>query len=228
MHSKVFAICLLATLCTTLPAQNRKNPVSGVVVDSLTGQPMANVNVSITSTSGGGITNENGRFSLELPRIPAVLYFSYVGYGIGSYQVEKSGEKNIRVVLMPETREIGEVTITAEKIAKVIRGDTLNILDYEIDGDRLMLLASPYKHQSDLRIYLTTLGGDTLDFIKVKKAGKQIKYPENMSPQTEFLMRDFTDEFNISPAFSKLMKVSIISRFIYIPDKQNADLRFVH
>ena len=52
---------------------------------------------------------------------------------------------------MQETQEIGEVTVSAQKIAKVIRGDTLNILDYEVDGDRLILFASPYKRANDLR-----------------------------------------------------------------------------
>ncbi len=45
-----------------------------------------------------------------------------------------------------------------------------------MDGNRLILLASPYKHQSELRIYLTTLEGKTLDYMQVKNAGKQIKY----------------------------------------------------
>ncbi|MCX6225682.1 MAG: carboxypeptidase-like regulatory domain-containing protein [Bacteroidia bacterium] len=193
---RAFAICLLFTVCTTLPAQNRKYQVSGLVTDSLTGKPMANVNISIVGTSGGGITNEAGQFSLQIPRIPSILYFSYVGYGIGSYQVEKSGAKNVRIALIPETQEIEEVTISAQKIAKVIRGDTLNILDYEIDGGYLILFASPLKHQSDLRIYLTTLQGEPLDFIQVKKAGKQIKYPEIPEIQTEYILRDFTGQVN--------------------------------
>ncbi len=193
---RVMAILLLLGISISLTAQNRKYPVSGVVTDSITGQPLANVNITIVGTAGGGITNQNGGFSLTLIRVPSILYFSYLGYGIGSYQVEKSGERNIRIALVPETQEIGEVIISAEKIAKVIRGDTLNIIDYEIDGDRIILLASPYRHQTDLRLYLTTLTGDTLDNMKVKKPGKSIKYPEKMDPQTEFLLRDFTGQVN--------------------------------
>jgi len=190
-------LLVLLAIHSTLPAQNRKYPVSGSVADAVTGQPMSNVNISIVGTSRGGTTNQAGEFSLNLARIPSILYFSHVGYSINSYRVEKTGEKNIRILLEPETQAIEEVTITAEqKIAKVIHGDTLNILDYEIDGDRLIIFASPYRNQADLRIYLTNLQGDTLDYVKVKKAGKQIKYPENMSSQTEFLLRDFTGQVN--------------------------------
>ncbi|MDD4646067.1 MAG: carboxypeptidase-like regulatory domain-containing protein [Bacteroidales bacterium] len=211
---KIIAILFLVVVGNTLPAQSQKYSVSGVVIDSVTGQPMANVNISVVGTTGGGITNQAGEFSLRLVRIPSILYFSHVGYSIGSCQIEKAGEKNIRITLIPEIREIEEVTVRAEKkIAKVIRGDTLNILDYELDGDRLILLASPYRNQADLRIYLTNLHGNTLDYIKVKKAGKQIQYPEIMSLQTEFLIRDFTGQVNyldkecvheVSHAFDKL------------------------
>jgi hypothetical protein len=193
---KFFTILLLSAVCTALPAQNRKYPVSGVVVDSLTGKPMANVNISIAGALGGGITDEAGLFRLELTRIPVVLYFSHLGYSIGSWQVVRSGEKDIRILLMPETLEIGEVTVSAQKIAKVIRGDTLNVLDYEIDGDRLILFASPHKHMNDLRIYLTTLSGEPLDYIQVTRAGKWFYDPETRTPTIEYLRRDFTGQVN--------------------------------
>jgi hypothetical protein len=193
---KFFTILLLSAVCTALPAQNRKYSVSGVVVDSLSGQPLANVNISIAGASGGGITNEAGLFRLELNRIPVVLYFSHVGYSICSWQVERSGEKDIRILLMPETQEIGEVTVSAQKIAKVIRGDTLNVLDYEINGDRLILFASPHKHMNDLRIYLTTLSGEPLDYIQVSRAGKWFYDPETRTPTIEYLRQDFTGQVN--------------------------------
>ncbi len=191
-HFRIVAICLLLAVCNLAHGQNRKYAVSGQVVDSVTSLPLANVNISIVGTSSGGTTNAAGEFSLTVNRLPAVLYFSYVGYEIGSYQVEKSGEKNIRIELVPEVQEIDEVTVRGERISKVIRGDTLNIFDYEISGDRIFLLASPYRQTYDQRIYLATLNGDTLDHISVKRAGKQIKFSDEMMPRYDFLFRDFT------------------------------------
>jgi hypothetical protein len=199
MFKPIFATTLLLIFLAfnaTLPAQNRKYPVSGSVADAVTGQSMPNVNISIVGTSRGGTTNQAGEFSLSLVRIPSVLYFSYVGYSIGSYQVEQSGEKNVRILLEPETQDIDEVTILGERISKVIRGDTLQIIDYEIDGDRIILFASPYRHVKDQRIYLANLNGDTLSHLNVTGAGKQIKFPEIMMPQTEYLIRDFTGQVN--------------------------------
>jgi hypothetical protein len=191
-----FLLSTLVLISTVyfLPAQNQKITVAGTVADAMTGQPLSDVNISIVGTSRGGTTNQAGEFALSLNRIPAVLYFSHMGYSIGSYQVEKTREKNIWILLEPETVEVEEVTIRAEKVSKVIRGDTLNILDYELSGNRIFLLASPYKNPNNMRIYLATLNGDTLNHVAVNKAGKQIKFPEDLMPHTEYLTRDFTGQ----------------------------------
>jgi len=97
-------------------------------------------------------------------------------------------------LLQPETSEIEEVTIRAERISKVIRGDTLNIMDYEIDGNRIVMVANPYRHQNDQRIYLTDNEGNIIDALKVDHGGKEIKIPEIMVPQTLFLFKDFTGQ----------------------------------
>jgi hypothetical protein len=194
--SKIASIIVLLALHSSLSAQTRRYLVSGSVADAATSQPMPDVNITVVGAYGGGTTNQTGQFSLSLARIPSILYFSYVGYSIGSYQVEKSGEKNVRILLEPETQEINEVTILGERISKVIRGDTLQIIDYEIDGDRIILFASPYRHVKDQRIYLASLNGDTLSHLNVTGAGKQIKFPEIMMPQTEYLIRDFTGQIN--------------------------------
>ncbi len=175
-----------------LPAQNRKIPVAGTVIDATSGQPLPGVNISVLGTSSGGITDETGKFTLSLTRIPAILYFSHVGYVITSQQVEKGGVKDIRILLEPEVRQIDAVTIRAEKISKVFKGDTIQMIDYELDGDRIILYASPYRNPKDQRLYLADLNGDTLSHLKVSKGGMQIKFPEIMIPQTDYLIRDFT------------------------------------
>ncbi|MFA5817148.1 MAG: carboxypeptidase-like regulatory domain-containing protein, partial [Bacteroidales bacterium] len=129
----VITLFFLLTGSLQSPAQNKKIQVTGSVVDATTMMPLPDVNISIVGTSGGGTTNQAGEFSLNLTRIPSILYFNYVGYSISSYQVDKSNERNIRVLLEPETKEIEEVRIRAERVSKVIRGDTLNVVDYEID-----------------------------------------------------------------------------------------------
>ena len=177
-----------------LSAQNQKIIVSGTVADTVTGQLLADVNISIVGTSVGGTTNQTGEFSLILDRIPAVLYFSHVGYAIGSYQVEKTREKDIRILLEPVSEEIEEVSVSSGKISQVLPGDTLDIMDFEIAGNRIFLLAGVYRNSRDLRLYLTDQNGDRLDSVPIRKAGVQFKLPENLTTHDEYLWHDFTGQ----------------------------------
>lgn len=53
--------------------------VTGVVMDSATGQPLAGVTIKVQGESMGTVTDSRGRFSLEVPD-GAVLEISYLGY----------------------------------------------------------------------------------------------------------------------------------------------------
>ncbi|MFA6799117.1 MAG: hypothetical protein WCR39_07455, partial [Bacteroidales bacterium] len=130
-----------------------------------------------------------------MTRIPAVLYFSHIGNRIGSYEIERKGEKDdSRIRLEPEIEMVEEDANRNESAIKVIRGDTLNIIDYEISNDKIFLCASLYRNSRDLRIVLTNLNGDFINQIPVKRAGEKIKFPEDQVPRMEYLMKDFTGQ----------------------------------
>lgn len=54
--------------------------VQGRVVDGRTSEPLAFVHVLPSGAREGATTDIDGRFSLDLPQLPATLRFSYVGY----------------------------------------------------------------------------------------------------------------------------------------------------
>ncbi|MCX6227460.1 MAG: carboxypeptidase-like regulatory domain-containing protein [Bacteroidia bacterium] len=82
-------------------------------------------------TSFGTTSNSDGYFNLKVKKLPAILFFSYLGYEVNQYQL-KSAETNVlKIYLKPEIRKIGEVTISGDRIINLIHGDTLNIVDYE-------------------------------------------------------------------------------------------------
>lgn len=180
--------------CLVLQAQQQKIAVSGTVADTVTGQMLANVDISIVGTSAGGTTNQSGEFSLILDKIPAVLYFSHVGYAIGCYQVEKARMKDIRVFLVPESQDIEEVTVRSERVSRLLPTDTLDIMDFEIAGNRIFLLGSMYRNPKDLRLFMTNLNGDRLDVVPIRNAGIQFKLPENLAPRYDYLWHDFTGQ----------------------------------
>jgi hypothetical protein len=166
--------------------------VSGHVFDAQTSAALPNVNISIVGESGGAVSNTEGYFELRVRQLPALLYFSHVGYAIDQITVTRSNRNKINLSLSPETLDIEEVMITASKVYKLPLGDTLNVTDYSFAGEnRMLLAAAPYKNRFDQYLYLTDLNGKQLARIQVPGLGKQIKVPEHMYPEKLFFFKDF-------------------------------------
>lgn len=79
-------------------------------VTSAGGQPLSGVSVSVKGSSTGGSTNEAGQFVIVAPP-NAVLVFSYVGYL--PLEIPVNSRSTINAVLQEDTKELGEVIVTA-------------------------------------------------------------------------------------------------------------------
>jgi TonB-linked SusC/RagA family outer membrane protein len=87
--------------------------VKGVVKDE-TGAPLAGVSVVVKGTSSGTQTDINGKFTLNAS--PGdVLVFSYIGY---VRQTVTVGSSAITVTLLPNSKDLNEVVVTALGITK--------------------------------------------------------------------------------------------------------------
>lgn len=75
MKRLIFAILILVS-CAAFGQEN----LSGVVRDSLTGQPLPFATVYINGTTNGTTTNEDGVFNLEKVSFPSTLVMSFMGY----------------------------------------------------------------------------------------------------------------------------------------------------
>ncbi len=110
------AFCLFFATATFTPpsyandsvvavAQQSKT-VSGMVVDEQ-GMPLLGVNVSVSGTTTGTITDLDGKFTLEVPA-GAQLTFSYIGF---IAQTLPSSSNLSRVVLKEDTQKLQEVVV---------------------------------------------------------------------------------------------------------------------
>ncbi len=72
--------------------------VTGRVVDEETNEPLQGVTVFVVGTQVGTTTNENGRFSLNVPDDAEIIAFSYVGYVRQDVTIGNRTEFNIRLV----------------------------------------------------------------------------------------------------------------------------------
>ena len=74
--------CLLIPLLFIASMSNvfSQQMITGAVVDSLTGEPLVGATVLVVGTTTGTFTDDEGKFSLNLPENAGELRFSYVGF----------------------------------------------------------------------------------------------------------------------------------------------------
>ena len=93
--------------------------LTGVVVDR-SGKPIEYANVSVPTLKRGAVSDEQGRFTLELSPGPVVLEVGQIGYQRSRVSL-KVGELNepIRVELADQPIPVAEVQVTASSFGKV-------------------------------------------------------------------------------------------------------------
>ncbi len=116
---KKIVLLLLSVLFTMgIMAQNKRNSVSGVVVDEK-GETLIGVSVVIKNNPGVGVkTDFNGNFKIKLP-VGSVLSFSYVGYKKQEFQVLKD-QANLKIVMKPADKLLEEVTVFGQRKQKKV------------------------------------------------------------------------------------------------------------
>ena len=90
--------------------------ISGIVTDANTGEPLPGVNIVVEGTSKGCISDENGKFSIEVPDQNSILIFSSIGYMVERVQV--TNQASISVSLIPDIKQLQEVVVTAMGIKR--------------------------------------------------------------------------------------------------------------
>lgn len=109
--------------------------VSGKVTDEK-GEPLPGVSIKVKGTSFGTTSDINGAFSINVPD-NAILVFSFIGYQ--AQEVAVGGKTSVTVSLVPSSKGLNEVVVTALGIKK---------------------------DEKKLGYSVTTVGGDLLDKAK--------------------------------------------------------------
>lgn len=83
--------------------------ISGRVADSESGEPLIGVSVTVVGTDQGVLTDEAGRYSLQIDATATTLRFSYVGYV--PQMIEVGDQIQIDVALDPGGLQVDEVVV---------------------------------------------------------------------------------------------------------------------
>jgi TonB-linked SusC/RagA family outer membrane protein len=146
ISSSVFSLLLLVLFSASAFAQTRR--VSGRVTVEGSGEGVASASVNVVGTSLGTYTDDQGRFSLNVPDGPVTLRIRRIGYTQKTLAVSAGAtDANItltRDVLQLETQVVtGTATsvssVNAANAVTVISGDKLNrapaqTIDYALQG----------------------------------------------------------------------------------------------
>ena len=97
--------------------------VTGIVLDSLTQEPLPSATVYINGTTQGTTTDSDGRFELKEVSFPATVVFSFVGYQAKAMELDRNPGM-LTIALSPNI-ELPEIVVSG----KANRVDKVN-LDY--------------------------------------------------------------------------------------------------
>lgn len=100
---------------TTFAEENNYITVSGVVKDKRNGKTLEHVNVSVSGSSVGIVTNADGEFSLKIEnteKVPA-LEISHIGYRNNRIHLDKAHLSDLKIYLTPHVNMLNEIVVYA-------------------------------------------------------------------------------------------------------------------
>ncbi|MCS6968976.1 MAG: SusC/RagA family TonB-linked outer membrane protein [Cytophagales bacterium] len=90
--------------------------ISGKITSGEDNAPLPGVNVLAKGTTTGVVSDGEGRYKLSVPEGVTRLVFSFVGFQ--TQEVEIGNRTSIDVVMVPDTKQLSEVVVTAQGIVR--------------------------------------------------------------------------------------------------------------
>lgn len=117
----LFVVTFFLTFQANAQISEKTNPkdviISGQVTDSKTNKPIPLVEIFISGTTRGCISDQNGMFSLKVPFIPCTIVADHVSYEAYISPINGSNNK-LEILLDPGVVSIEEVKITGKSNRK--------------------------------------------------------------------------------------------------------------
>ena len=119
----LFILWILWGAAGIVNAQNN-TLVTGVVKDSITGEPMSYVAVVFEQSVHGTSTDNDGRFRLQNERAYTYLSVAFLGYETKTVKITpRRANENLEILLSPTSLQLQEVVVGARRERYVRRGN---------------------------------------------------------------------------------------------------------
>lgn len=160
----IFNFILLSSF--NLIAQKQGYRIEGNIQDSISGEPIKNVSITVPGTRFGTSSNAMGNFSLFCENLPAKIEFSHVSYKPTSVQYNVQSFQKLSIKMERSIQPLIGVTVHAQKIDTVYQSETYSVLDYELLDRGILLLI--YKDRlSRSELLLIDYSGKTINGLPV-------------------------------------------------------------
>ncbi len=167
----VFMLIMSTVSCF---GQGRGFMVNGVVFDSISNRPMANINILTDKPNSGSVTNENGFFQIQ-SESPLSLEFSFVGYQTKRIHLVFNGDTMLNILLTPKTFELNEVSISGDKNTYNATIPRYTVMDYSFMGDSIFVLQKERSINGNTSLVLLNENYDTILFLsELPKGARKI------------------------------------------------------
>ncbi|MDN3493703.1 TonB-dependent receptor [Winogradskyella bathintestinalis] len=107
MNRLLFIVC--AIICTNIYAQN---PIKGKVLEQTTQTAIPYATIYLPELETGTVTNNNGEFSIELPKGTYKIVVSYIGFRTQSQNISVPTKDYLTIELSESAMEMEEVIVS--------------------------------------------------------------------------------------------------------------------
>jgi len=128
------SLLILLGILTCYVVSYAQTTIRGKVTDD-NKIPLPGVSVLLKGSTTGASTNGDGTYSITVPANSTTLVFSSLGFG--TREIAIGGRTQIDVQLMPDSKELSEVVVTALGIKRSQK--SLGYAAQQVDGDNLTL-----------------------------------------------------------------------------------------
>ena len=110
----IFLICFVAALSFSASSQNSIT-LNGVVTDSVSGKPVVAAAIFAPGAKQGALSDDDGKFTLEVSASTKYLDITAMGYRIGKYKILFNDAQQALLKLVPTTVTLNTLTVKRKK-----------------------------------------------------------------------------------------------------------------
>ncbi len=145
--------------------------IEGIVLDSLSKEPISFANIIIKGSQRGSSSDEIGRFSLTVPSLPCNLVVSTLGHEAKTVQVNESPTT---IYLKPLITQLG-VAIVDDSPYQEILGDPMQtVLDFGFYDDKIVVLVRKFGKDGGKRVEILSDKGSSIASIPVSQQAEAL------------------------------------------------------